>query len=98
MPKYIAKRFYLEGRVQGVGCRGQIYDLVDGIGHISGFVRNLSNGSVEVVAKGPDWRMKDLECILREKMRMPVQVSRLLSEEISLEECPNGFSVYPDVS
>lgn len=96
MPKYIAKRFFLEGRVQGVGCRAQVYDLVEGLGHISGFVRNLSSGMVEVVVKGPDWRMADLERILREKMLPPVQVTRLLSEDISSADCPNGFAVYPD--
>jgi len=81
MPSFVGKRFVLEGSVQAVGCRAQIYDLVENLGHISGFVRNLPNGTVEVCAKGPEWRIQDLERILREKLRHPVKVERLLVED-----------------
>ncbi len=93
MPKYIAKRFILEGRVQAVGCRAQIYDLVEGIGHLSGFVRNLSNGTVELCVKGPDWRITDLEGVLRGKLSPPVWVERLLVEDWTESEAYNGFII-----
>ena len=93
MPNYLAKRFILEGQVQGVGCRAQIYDLVESIGHISGFVRNLSNGNVEVCAKGPDWRLDDLEKILRAKLHPPVKIERVLVEEWKDAASTNGFSI-----
>lgn len=93
MPNYIAKRFILEGQVQGVGCRGQIYDLVESIGHLSGFVRNLANGHVEVCVKGPDWRVNDVEKILRAKLFAPVRVDRLLVEEWPNASEVNGFTI-----
>jgi acylphosphatase len=97
MPKYVAKRFLLEGQVQGVGCRAQIYDLVEGIGHISGYVRNLLDGGVELRVKGPDWRVSDLEDILRNRMRPPVRVERLLVEDIQDADVPvTGFVIQRD--
>lgn len=93
MPNYVAKRFILEGEVQGVGCRAQIYDLVESIGHISGFVRNLGDGTVELCAKGPDWRLNDLERILRGKMHPPVFIERVLVEEWKDSFSTNGFVI-----
>jgi acylphosphatase len=95
MPQYVAKRFILEGRVQGVGCRAQVQEWVDMIGHISGFVRNLPNGSVEVCVKGPDWRLKDLEDSLRERMIPPVKIQNLRIEDLDLDKTPlnDGFRI-----
>jgi acylphosphatase len=95
MAHYIAKRFLLEGRVQGVGCRAQIQEWVDSLGHLSGFVRNLSDGRVEVCIKGPDWRVRDLEDILRNRMYPPVKVERMLSEDLDLDQNPvnDGFLI-----
>ncbi len=94
MPSYTAKRFILEGRVQGVGCRAHVYDLVENIGHISGFVRNMSNGSVEVCVKGPEWRLQDLERILRTKLQPPIKIDRLLVEDWQPKaEEFNGFRI-----
>ncbi len=98
MPQYIAKRFILEGHVQGVGCRAQVQEWVDMIGHLSGFVRNLPEGNVEVCVKGPDWRIKDLEDILRSRMIPPVKVNRLQVEIVDLEQNPlnDGFRILRD--
>ena len=93
MPSYIARRFVLEGKVQGVGCRARVYEAVENLGHISGYVRNLPNGSVEVCAKGPDWRVNDLEKFLRTRMSAPILVERVLVEEVEGSELPNGFVV-----
>lgn len=96
MPSYIARRFILEGKVQGVGCRARVYEAVENLGHLSGYVRNLPNGSVEVCVKGPDWRVNDLEKFLRAKLSSPVQVDRLLVESIEAINLPNGFAVKRD--
>lgn len=42
----------LIGRVQGVGCRAFIRRAADAA-HVSGWVRNRRDGSVEVLAEGP---------------------------------------------
>ncbi|MBI4043696.1 MAG: acylphosphatase [Candidatus Diapherotrites archaeon] len=52
----------LEGMVQGVGLRGYACAVARRM-HVSGFVQNLSNGSVKIVAEGS---REDLEAFLRE--------------------------------
>jgi acylphosphatase len=48
----ICKRVLYTGRVQGVGFRYTAQRLAGGF-PVAGFVRNLPNGNVEVVAEGP---------------------------------------------
>lgn|GEM_PF-4122705 len=94
----IARRVLLEGRVQGVGCRAQVQEWVDGIGHISGYVMNLSDGRVELGVKGDDWRIDRLIDILRSKMYEPVRVERVLVEELVFEDSGinDGFVIRKD--
>jgi acylphosphatase len=47
----VCQRVYYSGRVQGVGFRHTTRGLAKGF-PVSGFVRNLSDGRVEVVAEG----------------------------------------------
>jgi acylphosphatase len=94
----IAKRVVLEGRVQGVGCRAQVQELVTDIGHISGFVRNMADGKVEIYVKGDDWRIEKMIEILRNKMKAPVQVERVLVEDLilDLQKINDGFMIRKD--
>lgn len=78
-----AFRILLEGRVQGVGCRAQVLERVTDIGHMSGFVRNLPNGKVEICVRGDNTRIESLLKILRNSLALPVVIERVLSEEIS---------------
>ena len=48
----ICKRLQYSGRVQGVGFRYSAHDLARTFA-ITGFVRNLPNGNVELVVEGP---------------------------------------------
>lgn len=81
--KQVAYRILLEGRVQGVGCRAQVLERVTDIGHMSGYVRNLKNGTVEICVQGDNTRIESLLKILRNSLAPPVKVERVLSEEIS---------------
>jgi acylphosphatase len=49
-------RFHVcfSGHVQGVGFRFTTIDIADRFPGIAGFVRNLADGRVEVVAEGPE--------------------------------------------
>jgi len=47
----VSKRVVYSGRVQGVGFRYATQELADGFA-VAGYVRNLPNGQVEVVAQG----------------------------------------------
>ena len=56
----VARRFVVSGRVQGVGYRFHTRDAAarEGLG---GFVRNLSDGRVEVEAEGDEEAMQRFE-------------------------------------
>ena len=54
----ITRRFYISGRVQGVGFRYFTQDVAVREG-VTGYVRNLPDGRVEVLVEG------DLEAVTR---------------------------------
>ena len=47
----ITQHIKIVGRVQGVGYRRWVADMADSL-HLSGWVRNVSDGSVEIMVKG----------------------------------------------
>lgn len=55
-----AKRIHFEGRVQGVGFRYQVKQIAMGF-EVTGWVRNLPDGRVEMEAMGP---AEELEAFL----------------------------------
>lgn len=54
----IARRFYVSGRVQGVGFRYHVHDVARHEG-VTGYVRNLPDGRVEALVEG------DVEAVTR---------------------------------
>jgi len=60
-----AYRYRVQGRVQGVGYRYFVLRQAGALG-VTGFARNLADGSVEVVAEGEAQALADLEARLRE--------------------------------
>jgi len=60
-----ANRYFVSGRVQGVGYRYFVAREAERLG-VAGFVRNLPDGRVEVVAEGTDDAMAGLEARLNE--------------------------------
>ena len=62
MPAY---RYYVSGRVQGVGYRYFVLREAEEHG-INGFARNLPDGRVEVVAEGPEEALARFEERLRQ--------------------------------
>ena len=55
----IAKRFFVEGRVQGVGFRFFVERIASEMG-LQGYVRNCDDGRVEVYAIGEEERLEQL--------------------------------------
>jgi acylphosphatase len=49
----ISAHITISGRVQGVGFRANAERMADRLG-LSGWVRNLPDGSVEIIAEGPE--------------------------------------------
>lgn len=58
-------RFIVRGRVQGVGYRYFARRSAESLG-LTGFARNLADGSVEVVAEGEPQALLSLEAALRQ--------------------------------
>jgi len=59
-----AKRFFVSGRVQGVGYRYFAMDTAEQIG-VTGYTKNLADGRVEVYAIGTSAQLRDLARELR---------------------------------
>lgn len=82
----------VRGRVQGVGFRWFVWREAERLG-LGGFVRNLRDGSVEVVSQGPGAALDQLEGLLR---RGPsgAQVDAVESRDVPAElEVPNSFGI-----
>ena len=58
-------RFLVSGRVQGVGFRWFVQRAADRVG-INGWARNLRNGTVEILAQGPQESLDRLQEMLEE--------------------------------
>jgi acylphosphatase len=61
----VARRFVVSGRVQGVGFRYFTQDVARREG-LAGVVRNLIDGSVEVLAEGDEQAVTRLERAIRQ--------------------------------
>ncbi|MBI4161590.1 MAG: acylphosphatase [Acidobacteria bacterium] len=81
----MVKRFFVAGRVQGVGFRWFVRDAAEQLG-IQGFVRNLADGRVEVLAEGAADR---LEALARALRRGPAG-ARVEAVEEREEPAPTG--------
>ena len=71
----LCRHYIVEGQVQGVFFRASAQDVANNIG-VKGWVRNLANGSVEVVACGTEQQLATLETWLNNGPPMAV-VNRL---------------------
>ena len=65
MSMRVARRFLVSGRVQGVGFRYFTQDIARREG-LTGLVRNLHDGRVEIVAEGEETAVDRLEAALRQ--------------------------------
>lgn len=91
----LAKRFFVSGRVQGVGFRYFAEQQAGKLG-VSGYVRNLSDGRVEVYAIGDAPKLEALRKALRRGPRMS-QVYRVDEEDTEvLRNFAFGFFIESD--
>jgi acylphosphatase len=86
-----AKRFFLSGRVQGVGFRYFAEYTAQALG-VSGYVRNLSDGRVEVYGIGTPDQLAEFEKRLAQGPRT-ANVTRVDVREEPVEASVIGFSV-----
>ena len=63
-PRHLeARRWYVRGRVQGVGYRNFAQRAAQELG-LTGYARNLDDGRVEVYAAGPSDKLAELTPML----------------------------------
>jgi acylphosphatase len=89
--KAVARRYFVSGRVQGVGYRAFAV-LAGRQAGVEGWARNLDDGRVEVYAVGTPSQLSDLEG----QLRMGPRMSDVRGVEI-LEDVPDsriaGFNI-----
>lgn len=61
----IAKQYLVRGTVQGVGFRNFAVKVARQ-NDLNGFVRNLKDGSLEIIIEGNEWAVKLFEEVIRE--------------------------------
>lgn len=88
----IARRYFISGIVQGVGFRYFTQDEAERL-HLSGYVRNLRDGRVEVYAAGSPENLARLRTILERGPRgamvqhvgeEPAELDAKFAEEFSI--------------
>lgn len=75
----ICKHYYISGQVQGVYYRHFTKQYADSLS-LTGWVRNLPDNRVEVLACGDKWSLKKFEHWLNEGPRMAI-VTQVESQE-----------------
>ncbi len=87
----VARRYVIAGRVQGVGFRWFTHDAAAREG-VHGWVRNLADGSVEVIAEGDLPSVDRLEAAVR-RGPSSARVERFDVEEIAPAARTAGFEI-----
>jgi acylphosphatase len=89
-----AKRYLVSGMVQGVGYRYFTQDAAEKL-HVSGFVRNLRDGRVEVFAIATPQQHAELRTLLERGPRFS-SVSSVQEEPSDLDpQYEGGFVINP---
>jgi acylphosphatase len=91
MSKIVARKFLVSGRVQGVAFRWFVLQAAEDLG-LTGYVRNLRDGRVEVLAEGADENVLALRQKLAVGPRMAV-VTDLNEQELPPSGRWRGFNV-----
>ena len=84
-------RLVIRGRVQGVWYRGSAQEIACELG-LTGWVRNLSDGSVELVAEGGSSALEALKAWCKEGSPLAM-VQDILEEEMTPYGEPARFEV-----
>lgn len=90
MDRKAAKRWLVEGRVQGVGFRYFVQEKASRLG-LCGWVRNLGDGRVEVYAAGKPEKLSDLAAALH--AGPPLSDVRRVEESEDAVQKISGFIV-----
>lgn len=87
-----ASRLDVYGLVQGVGFRAAVSRCANSLG-ICGYVRNNPDGSVTVIAIGPEDRVSLFELMLRNGCGSLARVDRVVTAALAEAPALTGFSI-----
>jgi acylphosphatase len=87
----VRRRVHFSGRVQGVGFRITCHSLARGF-EVAGYVRNLPDGRVELVAQGEPTELDDFLAAIRREMSPYIREVRAEPESPGIEPLA-GFSI-----
>ncbi len=87
----VARRYFVRGRVQGVGYRAFAMHAADAAG-VRGWARNLDDGRVEVYAIGHPEQLSDFEGRLRQGPRFS-DVRGVDSVEEAVDSAVSDFNI-----
>jgi len=90
--KTSARRWFIRGRVQGVGFRYFAQRAAEGLG-LTGYTRNLDDGRVEVYAVGPAAKLSELAGLLHRGPRW-ADVHGVHEQEAEVRAC-SSFEIEP---
>ena len=91
----IAKHVFYEGRVQGVGFRYTVRHIAKGY-DVLGWVRNLPDGRVELLAGGQPQEVAEfLDAIVESELASYIKNQQVHSVDHSTLAGLNGFAILP---
>jgi acylphosphatase len=88
------KRVIYDGRVQGVGFRYATKELARGY-DVLGTVRNLPDGTVELIISGDENELADFLHELRQESVVAAHIKAVYEQEIAALPELKGFSIVP---
>lgn len=86
-----AKRYIIRGRVQGVGYRYFVQGVAERFG-VSGFVRNLPSGDVEVLAEADSGTLELFKQKLEQGPRMS-RVTEIIESDVESSGLYSSFQI-----
>jgi len=92
MERMRTKRIIYEGRVQGVGFRYTTKELARGY-DVLGTVRNLPDGTVELIVAGEEDELLEFLRVLKEESAVARQIRSVREENIAPLPELKGFSI-----
>ena len=92
-PPLIARCVLYTGRVQGVGFRATVYDVSSDHVGVAGYVRNLTDGRVELVAQGKARTVAAF--LLAVEHRLERNIEKTEITEMVVADALIGFAIWP---
>lgn len=90
--KKVCFHMKVKGKVQGVGFRDHTYQAAKKMGGLSGWVRNLDNGDVEILVQGDGAKVKQfMEWVHQGPTN--ARIDMIDEKEVRVEDALTSFAI-----